>query len=85
MENTEAQISSKRRLFGPWVVMVILPWLFPFVLIFMLMLAAINESIEPLKKAHYWLLSSLIGLTAYAGLDFWLGIRMQQIIGSYNG
>jgi len=39
---------------GPWVIMVILPWLFPIVFVALLIVAAIKESIEPLRKAHYW-------------------------------
>lgn len=67
-------------LFGPWVIMVILPWLFPIVFVALLIVAAIKESIEPLRKAHYWFFFSLIGLAVYVGIDFLVGEMMLDMI-----
>jgi ABC-type transport system involved in multi-copper enzyme maturation permease subunit len=67
-------------LFGPWVIMVILPWLFPIVLIALIIAAAIRGSNEPLRTIHYWLFFSLIGLAVYAGIDFLIGVNVSAII-----
>lgn len=45
-------MNKSNSLLGPWVIMATLPWLFPIVLIFMLIAAAIKGSIEPLRTVH---------------------------------
>ena len=84
MNETEKRIKEPGRFLGPWVIMVILPWLFPVVLIALVISAAIKESIQPFRKLHYWLVFSLIGLAVYSGIEMWLSFSLQEAIRSYS-
>jgi hypothetical protein len=84
MNRLEDVTKKPSRFFGPWIVMIVIPWLFPVILIALVITSAIKGSFEPYRKLHYWFFFSLIGLAVYAGFDYWLGVQFQEGLRSYG-